>query len=249
MTSKVLIVVHQKTSVAGHIGVLLKERGYSLDQRCPMIGHELPETLVDHAGVVVFGGPMSANDEHLDGIAAELRFMETVLASDKPFFGICLGGQILARALGARVYLHDEGNVEVGYTKIYPTDFGRPYFEHSEYFYQWHKEGFDVPDGASLLAAGTRFPNQAYLYGENKLGIQFHPEITLEMIQRWTAAAAHRMELPGAQPKEAHIKGFELFNEDIDRWGRATLDWLGLGRSCGAMVNAADQGAAISYAE
>ena len=173
VTVKILLVVHQKTSVAGHIGVLLKERGYSLDQRCPMIGHELPETLDDHAGVVVFGGPMSANDEHLDGIATELRFMETVLASDKPFFGICLGGQILARALGARVYLHDEGNVEVGYTQIHPTDFGRPYFEHSEYFYQWHKEGFDMPDGASLLAAGTRFPNQAYLYGENKLRSSF----------------------------------------------------------------------------
>ena len=53
------------------------------------------------------------------------------------------------------------------------------------------------------------------------------------MIQRWTTAAAHRMELPGAQPKEAHIKGFELFNEGIDLWGRATLDRLGLDQSCG----------------
>jgi len=240
VTSKVLIVVHQKTSVSGHVGVLLEERGYTLDQRCPMIGHELPETLDDHAGVVVFGGPMSANDEHLDGIGAELKFMDTVLASDTPFFGICLGGQLLARALGAQVYLHDEGNVEVGYTKIHPTDLGRPYFEHSEHFYQWHKEGFEVPDGASLLATGTRFPNQAYLYGDNKLGIQFHPEITLEMIQRWTAGAAHRMELPGAQPKEAHIKGFEMFSESIDRWGRATLDWLGLGGSPRAVMDAAE---------
>lgn len=241
MTSKVLIIVHQKTSVPGHVGVLLEERGYMLDRRCPCIGDPLPTTLDEHEGVVVFGGPMSANDDHLDGIRAELEFMDVVLREKKPYFGICLGGQILARALGSKVYLHDEGHVEVGYTKIHPTGEGRPYFEHSDHFYQWHKEGFDVPQDARLLASGTRFPNQAYLYGDNALGIQFHPEITLEMIQRWTAGAAHRMELPGAQPKEAHLKGFEMFGAAIDRWGRATLDWLGMGGSrTAAAMDAAD---------
>jgi len=241
VTSKVLIVVHQKTSVPGHIGVLLEERGYTLDRRCPCIGDPLPETLDAHDGVVVFGGPMSANDDHLEGIRAELDFMDLVLREQKPFLGICLGGQILARALGARVYLHDEGHVEVGYTKIYPTGEGQPFFRQSDHFYQWHKEGFDVPEGARLLATGTRFPNQAYLYGDNALGIQFHPEITLEMIQRWTAGAAHRMELPGAQPKEAHLKGFEIFGAAIDKWGRATLDWLGMrGTRQAAVMDAAD---------
>lgn len=238
--AKILIVVHQKTSVPGHVGVLLEERGYMLDRRCPIIGDPLPDHLDDHDGVVVFGGPMSANDDHLDGIRAELDFMDVVLRAEKPFFGICLGGQILARALGARVYLHDEGHVEVGYTRIHPTEEGKPYFEQSDHFYQWHKEGFDLPDGAKLLAEGGRFPNQAYLYGQNAFGIQFHPEITLEMIQRWTAGAAHRMELPGAQPKEAHLKGFEMFFGDIDRWGRATLDWLGMRGSKAAVSDAAD---------
>lgn len=240
MTGKVLIVVHQRTSVPGHVGVLLEERGYELDRRCPVIGDPLPEHLEDHEGVVVFGGPMSANDDHLDGIRREIDFMDVVLKSGVPFFGICLGGQILARALGAKVDLHENGEVEVGYTKVHPTDEGRDYFEHSEHFYQWHKEGFDLPAGAKLLATGSRFPNQAYMYGENALGIQFHPEITLEMIERWTAGAAHRMELPGAQPKKAHIKGFELFGEAIDRWGRATLDRLGLTGSKLAAMDAAD---------
>ena len=209
VTVKILLVVQQKSSVAWHFGVLLKDRGYSLVQRCPMIGHELPETLDDHAGVVVFGGPMSANDEHLDGIATELRFMETVLASDKPFFGICLGGQILARALGARVYLHDEGNVEVLYT-IHPTDFGRPYFEHPNISTNGTRKALICRRGR-LLAAGTAFRTRLPLWRE-QAGIQFHPEITLEMIQR-RQQPLHIGWSYDAQPKEAHIKGFELFNE------------------------------------
>lgn len=237
---KVLLIVHQRHSVPGRIGALLAERGYMLDQRCPCIGHDLPEHLDDHAGVVVFGGPMSANDDHLDGIRAELAFMETILASGKPLLGICLGGQLLARSLGARVYLHERGEVEIGYTRIQPTEAGRDRFAHSEFFYQWHKEGFEVPAGGTLLAAGERFPNQAYSYGGNALGLQFHPEITFEMIQRWTTSAAHRLELPGAQPKPAHLKGYELFDERIDRWARATLDWLGLAGPAARLAAAAE---------
>ena len=241
MKQRIVIVLHQETSTAGRVGMKLIQKGYELDIRRPALGEALQDNVDDYAGAVIFGGPMSANDdcEH-DYLRTEIDWIAKPLAAGVPFLGICLGGQLLARALGAQVYLHDEGNVEVGYTKIHPTDLGRPYFEHSEHFYQWHKKGFEVPDGASLLATGTRFPNQAYLYGDNKLGIQFHPEITLEMIQRWTAGAAHRMELPGAQPKEAHIKGFEMFSESIDRWGRATLDWLGLDGSRRAVMDAAD---------
>lgn len=227
---KILIVVHQAKSVAGRVGELLEARGYRLDRRVPCLGDELPNDLQDYAGVVVFGGPMSANDDHcVDGIGVEIEHAKRVLDADLPYLGICLGGQILARALGAEVTPHPESHVEVGYTRVVPTEAAGDLFQHSEFFFQWHREGFEVPKDGVLLATGTNsFDNQAYRVGDKAYGIQFHPEITLEMIHRWNLGGGHRLHLPGAQPKRAHVKGFEMFNNGIERWTNALFDRLGL---------------------
>jgi len=226
----VLIVVHQKTSTPGRVGMLLEERGYKLERRCPCLGCDLPANLSEYAAVVVFGGPMSANDgDCLDGINREIRHVDTVLEAGVPYFGICLGAQILATALGGSVDPHPERHVEVGYTKVIPTENAGDLFEHSTHFYQFHREGFEVPRSAELLAAGTNsFPNQAFRYGDKAYGIQFHPEITIDMIHRWNMGGAHRLMLPGAQPKRAQVKGWELFDEGIRRWTLGMFDRLGL---------------------
>lgn len=226
----VLIVVHQKHSTPGRVGELLERRGYRLDRRCPCLGCPLPDNLEEYAGVIVFGGPMSANDERdYEGIRREIDHVETVLKAGIPYFGICLGGQILARALGGRVEPHPERHVEVGFTKVVPTDLAGDLFRHSRFFFQFHREGFEVPDCTELLAEGTNsFPHQAFRYGDRAYGIQFHPEITLEMIHRWNMGGAHRLSLPGAQPKRAHVKGWELFNEGVKDWTLDLFDRLGL---------------------
>ena len=100
MQDTVLLIVHQKKSVPGHIGHLFEERGYKFDRRCPCLGDELPEELDRYAAVVIFGGPMSANDCWMPGIKKELDFVPRVLKAEIPFLGLCLGGQILARVLG-----------------------------------------------------------------------------------------------------------------------------------------------------
>ena len=228
-TGRILIIVHQKTSTPGHVGALLAERGYELDGCCPCHDGTLPETLDDHDGVVIFGGPMSANDDAtLDGIRQELDFIPKVLDAEKPFLGICLGGQMLARTLGGNVAPDVDGRVEIGYTEITPCQEFTDLFAPSRYFYQWHKEGFDVPQSARVMAHGAVYPNQAFLYGENAVGIQFHPEITRDMIQRWSMGAAHRLDQPGAQPRIAHDIGYRLFNDGIDQWTRGLLDFLDL---------------------
>lgn len=237
---KVLLIVHQRHSVSGNVGALLAERGYELDMRCPCIGQELPENMDEHEAAVVFGGPMSANDcQTLDGIKLELDFIPKILDAEKPFLGICLGGQMLARVIGGEVDLHPEGRVEIGYYKICPTEAGKELFGDCQHFYQWHKEGFDVPDCVTELATGEHYPNQAFLYGKNAMGIQFHPEITLEMIHRWTSGAGHRMDRPGAQPKKAHLIGHSLFDKRIDAWTRNLFDYLGL-PAVNSMVQAAE---------
>ena len=120
----VLVVLHQEMSTPGRVGYHLQGRGYRLDIRRPALGDALPATLADHAAIVVFGGPMSANDE-TDFIRREIEWLSVPLREQKPFLGICLGAQMLARYLGAKVCFHPEGMVEIGYYPLRVTSFGR----------------------------------------------------------------------------------------------------------------------------
>ncbi|HUF46070.1 MAG TPA: hypothetical protein VMN43_12050, partial [Aestuariivirgaceae bacterium] len=97
MRGKVLIIVHQPTSTPGRIGLKLDQRGFELDIRRPCLGEPLPESLDEHRAVVIFGGPMSANDcQELDFIRTEIDWLALPLKSDVPFLGVCLGAQLLA---------------------------------------------------------------------------------------------------------------------------------------------------------
>jgi GMP synthase (glutamine-hydrolysing) len=213
----VLIIVHRPESNPGRIGQWLRANGYRLDIRCPRHGCPLPETLENHAGVVIFGGPMSANDPD-DYIRQEIDWLAVPLRENKPYFGVCLGAQMLAKHLGAEVGFHPDGHVEVGYYPIRPTDAGRALMPWPGHVYQWHCEGFTLPLGAERIATGDAFENQAMRYGR-AYGVQFHPEMTLAMIHRWTIAAAHRFGQLGARPRHEHIDGH-------DAHGGRTRTWL-----------------------
>jgi GMP synthase-like glutamine amidotransferase len=110
----ILLILHQEHSTPGRIAHRLIDRGFRLDPRRPRFGDPLPETMHEHDGVIVFGGPMSANDSD-EYVRREIEWSEVPLREEKPFFGICLGAQILARKLGAKVDFHPDGLVEVGY--------------------------------------------------------------------------------------------------------------------------------------
>ncbi len=228
MSVKFLMVVQDKRSNTGRIGERLRRRGYELEILCPANGAELPKRMNGYAGAVVFGGPMSANDDAtLPAIRSELDWIPSVLDSGKPFLGICLGAQLLARALGAEVAPHPEGMTEIGYYHLQPTELGRDLFQDSLWTYHWHKEGFDLPRDATLLATGERFPNQAFRYTDAVYGIQFHPEVTLAMMHEWLGEAAASLSLPGAQSKEAHLQGHALHDSRLDEWVESFLDiWL-----------------------
>mgnify|MGYP003536151715 FL=1 len=96
----VLIVLHQETSTPGRVGNALRALGHPLDIRRPRFGDALPETLDRHAGAVIFGGPMSANDPD-DFVRREIDWIEIPLRENRPFLGICLGAQMLAKHLGS----------------------------------------------------------------------------------------------------------------------------------------------------
>jgi GMP synthase (glutamine-hydrolysing) len=224
----VLVVLHQEMSTPGRVGHYLQGRGCRLDIRRPALGDPLPETLADHAAIVVFGGPMSANDE-TDFIRREINWLAVPLKEEKPFLGICLGAQMLARQLGAKVCFHPEGMVEAGYYPIRVTPAGRAVCETwPSHVYQWHREGFDLPVGAELLAEGDIFAVQAFRYGRAAYGVQFHAEVTHAMMCRWTTRGHARMEMPGARPRADHYADRPVYDPAIRRWLTDFLDrWIG----------------------
>jgi GMP synthase (glutamine-hydrolysing) len=226
--SRVLAVVHQETSRTGRVGQLLECWGYEVERCCPNIGHALPDDLSAYAGVVIFGGPMSANDcTTLPGIKAELAWLPKVLDADTPFLGICLGAQLMARVMGAQVNTHPQGRAEIGYVEIEPVHASCQIFPEKMHVYQWHREGFDLPRDCTLLARGEHFENQAYRYGERVYGVQFHPEVTLEMKQIWTVKGAERLKMPGAQPADQHIDLHPVHDPKLGVWTERFLRrWL-----------------------
>jgi GMP synthase (glutamine-hydrolysing) len=226
-TRPVLLVLHQELSTPGRVGQHFAHRGVPVDIRRPRLGDPLPDTLDEHAGAVIFGGPQSANDPD-DFIRREIDWIAVPLKERRPFLGICLGAQMLARHLGARVCYHPEGKAEVGYYPIRVTEAAhRVCSGWPNVVYQWHREGFDLPHGAELLAEGDIFKVQAVRYGAAAYGIQFHAEVTHAMMCRWTTRGHARMELPGAKQRAAHFAERPVYDPTIRAWLTIFLDrWL-----------------------
>jgi GMP synthase (glutamine-hydrolysing) len=213
----VLVIMHGEASSAGRIGQVLRQRGHGLDIIKPRFGCLLPKTLAHHAGVVVFGGPMSCNDTE-PYLKDEIDFVGVALKEQKPFLGVCLGAQMLAKHLGASVTKHAAGKVEIGYGRLRPTPEGKRLGPWPEQVYQWHREGFEVPAGGVPLANGDVFANQAYAYGPAALGLQFHPEITYTLVNRWTVMAKDWQDRDGAQERSAQLSGHLLHAKAVAGW-------------------------------
>lgn len=143
--------------------------------------------------VIVLGGYMGAHDEEIYPFLRELKaFIRDCVASDIPFLGICLGGQLLAAILGAEVTAQARG--EKGLVQLTLTAEG----EHDPLFdgippafpaFQWHNDSFALPAAAQWLAFSPVCPGQAFRYGR-AWGVQFHPEVDQAIIQRWSRGSA-----------------------------------------------------------
>jgi len=237
MSRKILIVLHQEASTPGRVGMKLLQKGCLLDIRRPALGDTLPENMSDYAGAIIFGGPMSANDQQ-DYVRKEIDWISRPLKSGTPYLGICLGAQMLARQLGGKIFGFPDDRAEIGYYPIASTDDGTAYGPWPEKVYQWHREGFDLVKGSVGLATSCgQFPHQAFKYGETAFGIQFHPEVTQKMMHRWLAKAEHRLQLPGAKPREAHFEDRFIHDRSVDLWLDQFLDtWLASGQASVALA-------------
>jgi GMP synthase (glutamine-hydrolysing) len=227
MNGDILIIAHSHWC-AGRLKPLLAAKGYRVTWCCPAKEDCLPSVHGDFAGTIVLGGPESANDvDSKPYLRRELDWIERHVTDDHRFLGICLGGQLLARALGARVDRHPEGLSEIGYYPIHPTASGAPLIPAGLQVYHWHKEGFELPSGAELLARGEAFPHQAYRYGSKIYGLQFHPEVTPAVAATWVKSTPDLASRPGAQSEAEQMAGSGRFDAPLHEWFDGFLDhWL-----------------------
>ncbi len=229
MSRSVILIDHPVGKRDDRASRHLVEAGYRVEWYCPGKGETLPEPGPEHLGAIVYGGVESANDDATRPyIRTELDWIERWLDTGRPFLGFCLGGQMLARVLGARVEAHPEGLFEVGYVPIAPTAAAAGFVDGLSHVYHWHKEGFDIPETGELLATGPVFPNQAFRYGRGAYGLQFHPEVTVPILSRWISEAAHMLDNPNAHPRERQLAEARRYDPPLAAWLERFLDaWLG----------------------
>ncbi|RNJ75581.1 MAG: type 1 glutamine amidotransferase [Nitrosopumilus sp. H13] len=190
--SDVLLVQNKSTEGPGYLGRLLQDDGFDV-----LVADPRRESIQggDHMLVVILGAPESAND-CLPYLEAEQQLVRDCVKKETPLLGICLGSQLIARALGARVYRGSKR--EIGfYSDLRPCGTGRLFSGFGDPFtvFHWHGDTFELPDGAVRLASSEHYENQAFQYG-SAVGLQFHLEADRDMIRLWLEDAAGTPEAP-----------------------------------------------------
>lgn len=182
--------------------------------------------------LVILGGPIGAYDEQdYPFLINELHLLESRLADDLPMLGICLGAQLMARALGAKVYPGSRKEIGWSPLDLSPTGQQTPLAHlagDKTAVLHWHGDTFDLPTGATHLAASALYHNQAFSWKQGGLALQFHPEVTDQGLERWFIG--HACEI-GATPNITVAK----LREDTVRYaGQLSIqvtkfwqDWLG----------------------
>ncbi|WP_343712770.1 type 1 glutamine amidotransferase [Inquilinus sp.] len=186
---KILTLQNNDRTPSGLIGAAIAEAGGVEDVRFPEHGDAVPADAAGHDGLLVLGGVQFAGDDDAHPyLPAELAAIRAFAAAGKPVLGICLGAQLLARALGGTVRHHH--TPEVGFTAIEATEAAAadpllqglaplPKLMH------WHYDTFDLPQGATLLATNPVCANQAFSAGPGLYGLQFHLEVSADIVEGW----------------------------------------------------------------
>lgn len=179
--------------------------------------------------LVVLGGPVSAYEEdRYPFLADELNLLRSRIEAARPAIGICLGAQLIARALGARVYPGPAK--EIGWSPLMLTEAGKAgplrHFADTPVLH-WHGDTFDLPAGAQLLASTPLYQNQAFLFGQNVIGFQFHPEADGRAFERWLIGHAVEIaSVPGLSVSALRADTSRYSAAAAIRGQRCLLDWL-----------------------
>jgi len=198
---KLLVFQHVPHEILGTLNPLLKDAGFRIKYiNFGRENYKIPD-LGDYDGLIVLGGPMNVDEVDLyPYLIPELKAIEQAMDNKMPMLGICLGSQLIAKVLGAKVRKNKVK--EIGWYDIMPTKEGTgdrllSKLSEVEKIFQWHGDTFDIPDGAVHLATSVDCENQAFKYGDNIYGFQFHLEVDKPMIKRWLTNPVNIEELNG----------------------------------------------------
>jgi GMP synthase (glutamine-hydrolysing) len=198
-----LVIRHLAFEDLGNFAPVLEQAGFNVDYVQAGVDALSPAAVAAADLLVVLGGPIGVNDgAEYPFITEEIALVRARLEGCKPVLGICLGAQMMAAALGARVYPGKQK--EIGWGGVTLTAAGRACclaaLEHSDAVLHWHGDTFDLPDGAELLASTAATPHQAFRYGRHALALQFHVEADADCIEAWLIGHACELSLAGIRP-------------------------------------------------
>jgi GMP synthase-like glutamine amidotransferase len=206
---KVQVLQHVPFEGLGSIQQWLDARGAVTQWTRFYEAHRLPD-MADVDLIIALGGPMSVNDEStLPWLVEEKRLIAKAIKAGKPVLGICLGAQLIANALGARIYPNPQK--EIGWFDIESTSERSAFFRFPEKstVFHWHGETFDLPPGAVQLARSAACVNQAFQIGERVIGLQFHLETTPESADAITTNCRDELVKAAYIQSEATIRSAE----------------------------------------
>jgi GMP synthase (glutamine-hydrolysing) len=218
---RILVFQHVPYEILGTLDPLLRDAGFRIRYvNFGRQGDARPDVGRYH-GLVVLGGPMNCDQTaRYPHLATETDAIRTAIERGLPVLGICLGAQLIARALGAPVRAN--AVKEIGWYDVSPTPEGThdPLFGHfatAERIFQWHGDTFDIPDGAVHLARSATCANQAFRYGDNVYGLQFHLEVDEPLITRWlhTPSMSHECTGAGFDPERIRTETHQHIGRSV----------------------------------
>jgi GMP synthase (glutamine-hydrolysing) len=230
---RVLVLQHAACEPPGVYEDVLRERGWSLERVELDRGESLPQ-LDRFDALIVMGGPMGANDDALHPwLGAERRLIAEAVGAALPLWGVCLGAQLLAASLGARVYRGLRPEVGLCPVELSEAAERDPVFAglpHVLPTLQWHGDSFELPRGAVLLAESAHYRQQAFRVGELAYGLQFHLEVSEQMARGWLALPAYAEALEhalGSDGRHLLLQGLRREGETLREHGRRVFArWL-----------------------
>lgn len=236
----ILVIKHIDIEGPGSIEKFLSNTAQSIKVIDLSAGQKLPANLKGIEAVISLGGPMNVYEEDkYPFLKEEDKFLKEAVKEEIPVLGICLGAQLLAKASGAKVKKSDYK--EVGWYRVELTEEGKkdPLFKNVPEelcVFQWHEDTFDVPKGGVLLVKGSFCLNQAFRFGRNAYGLQFHMETTPEMIESWINEYTKEGDKQ-AQSKNMLIEAYKK-NAIFERQaGLLCLNFAGVIRTGGSLRN------------